>query len=468
MAAERVRAGSSRPDSGGRPAGVVKALLLAVVLIAGSPGQAAAQTILDDILAKVNAAVTAASGARAAAEELRTNLRSGVNDLTGDLRTMMDEAAEEARLILAEESAGRDTFLPGGGCAATCTAFRNDLIELLTNLETLSKSVVESTRLTADPDLSKLIESVRVAPGRVLYPLYRVTSALLASNLPDRLNEAANQVKALSTLVLNGPPDLPDACELIVPRTTEVESAVRVVSVAAAIVKLVGKVFNAVGATEFEGYAAGWGFVGGTIKSNKPKTVGEFLTGVSDAMSKIATYANGKLDLCATLAFREETEKSLASISASLSVLNLDVSHLDVPVSTRASQASLDGVDLSVRRVGVDVASLIDALRVPGGGSASTLMLRIQIERELADTTSTMPVFYLPESFGGLLETVRQIVEQDIVQHEAAGIMAPQAWDLLSRGDTALNEGDYRKSYSFYQEAYQRMISRPLAALMAK
>jgi hypothetical protein len=432
------------------------AVLLAVVLIAGLPVQAAAQTILDDILARVNAAVTAATGARAAAEEMRTRLRSGVNELSADLQTMMDEAADDARQIIAEESAGRDLFLPGGQCAATCTAFRNDLIDLLTNLETLSRSVVGSTGLQADPDMSKFIASVQAAPGRVLYPLYRVTQALLASDLPERLGDAADRLQTLSTVVLNGPPDLPDACQVMVPRTTEIEGGVRAVSVVGAILKLVGKVFLAVGETEFEGQAAVWGFVGGTIKSNWKKSLGEHLTGVSDAMSKVADYANGKLDLCATLAFRDETDKALRSISASLSGLNLDLSHLDTPVSTRASQASVDGLTVSLTRMGVDIASLVDA-HSAGGRPANALMLRIQVERHLGDNTSIMPVFYLPEAFGGLLETVRAIVEQDIVDHEAAGIMSPKARDLLSRGDVARIQGDYRKSYSLYQSAYQRI-----------
>jgi len=70
MAAERVRSESNHlgfGHPGERRAGLVKAVLLAMVLIAGSPVQAAAQTIFDDILARVNAAVSAASGARAAA-----------------------------------------------------------------------------------------------------------------------------------------------------------------------------------------------------------------------------------------------------------------------------------------------------------------------------------------------------------------------------------------------------------------
>lgn len=468
MAGERVREDSKYPGVGrlaGRPAGFVRVVLLAGVLIAGAPGQAAAQFLsLQDVLDRVNAAVTAAGGARTAAEqartaavEMQTKLQSGLNGLTAELQTMVDEAAADARQILAEESAGRDAFLPGGQCAAACTAFRSDLIELLTNLETLSKSVVESTRLNADPDLSKFVASVQAAPGRVLYPLYRVTGVVLASDLPQRLDDAARRLQVLSALVLNGPQDLPDACEVIVPRTTEVEHAARAVIVVGAIVKVVGKLFNAVGETEFEGQAAVWGWVGGTIKSNWKKTLGETLTGLSDAMSKLAAYANGKLDLCATLAFRDESASALAAISAGLSALNLDLSHLDTPVSTRASQASVDGVSASLGRVGADVAALVGADTLPGGGSYSAVMLRIQIERALGDTSSAMAVFYLPQSFGGILEKVREIVEQDIIQHEAAGIPAPLARDALSRGDAAGIEGDHRTAYGWYQSAYNRL-----------
>jgi hypothetical protein len=117
-------------------------------------------------------------------------------------------------------------------------------------------------------------------------------------------------------------------------------------------------------------------------------------------------------------------------------------------------------LDGSLKQVGVEVAALIDAHKGPGGRDASALMLRIQIERGLADSTSAMPVFYLPELFGGLLETVRGIVEQNIVQHQAAGIVSLKAWDLLSRGDAARIEGDYLKSYSWYQAAYQGIVGR--------
>ena len=145
----------------------VRSAVMSVVLVAAFPLQARAQLdLLDDILARVNAAVTAAGAARAAAEEMRTSLRAGISDLTGDLRTMIDEATEDAHLIIQEEREGRDDFLPGGQCGATCTAFRADLVAVLTSVNALSNGVVEATALTGQPDLSPLIAAVESAPDQ--------------------------------------------------------------------------------------------------------------------------------------------------------------------------------------------------------------------------------------------------------------------------------------------------------------
>ncbi|MGE3889246.1 MAG: hypothetical protein AB7H81_22665 [Vicinamibacterales bacterium] len=66
-----------------------------------------------------------------------------------------------------------------------------------------------------------------------------------------------------------------------------------------------------------------------------------------------------------------------------------------------------------------------------------------------------MSVFYLPESFGGLLEVVRAIVEDTLVQHQAADLPVGQAWHFLSKGDEAWTAFDYRTAYGWYQHAYR-------------
>jgi hypothetical protein len=72
-----------------------------------------------------------------------------------------------------------------------------------------------------------------------------------------------------------------------------------------------------------------------------------------------------------------------------------------------------------------------------------------------------LSVFYLPESFGGLLETVRAVVEDTLAQHHAAGFPIIQALQALSKGDLALAALDYRAAYRWYQHAYRQAGADP-------
>jgi hypothetical protein len=144
-------------------------------------------------------------------------------------------------------------------------------------------------------------------------------------------------------------------------------------------------------------------------------------------------------------------------MSATLSGLSLG--HLDRPISTRATQTSVDEVHTTLRGVARDVSALLDAHDGgSGGGTGGSLTMRVQIERQLAEKVA-LAVFYLPESHGGMLETVREVVADGIAQHQAAGFWVGDAWRSLSRGDMAKGQSDFRTSYAWYQHAYQKIIS---------
>jgi hypothetical protein len=438
-----------------------RSALLGVVLVVGGPLQARAQLIdLSPVINKVNQAISAASAARAAAEEVRKNMRDGAGALTGELQDLIDEATDEARRILADERGGRDAFLPGGQCAAACSAFRADLIDLLTSTQALSTAVFDAAGLDGDVSLSPVVAVVQAAPGKALYPIYRLLQGLVASDLPAHLTAGAAHLRVLEEVVLRDPPlaaAVPDVCQVVMSRASEVETATKAVGVAAFVVKLVALPFNVAGETEFEGYAAGWGFVGGTIKSNKWKKIADVLTKISEGMSKMSAMGDSKLSSCTLVAFQTDTRAALAAIDTAVSGIDLDVANLDAPVSSRATQASVDALGSSVREIQTGVSTLLDA---GGIGADSSLLVRIQIERELAGKSTPMAVFYLPRSFGGLLETVRGVVEAGITQHEAAGFAADRAWKLLARGDAAMGQSNFERSYSFYQSAYQQLSAR--------
>ena len=50
---------------------------------------------------------------------------------------------------------------------------------------------------------------------------------------------------------------------------------------------------------------------------------------------------------------------------------------------------------------------------------------------------------------------VRAIVEDSLLQHQAAGYPVGQGWHFRSKGDQARTELDYRTAYGWYQHAYR-------------
>src|SRR5947207_2874747 len=93
-------------------------------------------------------------------------------------------------------------------------------------------------------------------------------------------------------------------------------------------------------------------------------------------------------------------------------------------------------------------------------GSGNGLVLRTQIERGRADDGPVLSVFYLHESFGGLLDLVREIVADSITQNQAAGRDVQNAPRLLEAGDAASATSHFREAYDLYQTAYLRSTSQ--------
>lgn len=432
------------------------------LLVLFSPIHANAQ-ILDDILDAVNhvssrveTAISQAQAARLAAEEIRTQVRSGVGYMTPDFTQFIADAVDEGRDILESEWAGMEAFAPGGQCQALCQGFRADLVELLSTGVGLTSAILEATDAPANPDLSELIQLIQSAPPRTLYPIFRMLEELLASDLPARFNGIVPQTNFVLGIVIQASQD---SCGVVIAHAEEIQSwSTRAMSIGV-IATVIGKLFNALGHTEIEASAGAMGFAGGTIKANGKKKLGEFFTGLGTIIDKAATFGTNKTRFCLMFAFQDETRATLASMNATLLGLNLDLGNLDAPVSSRATQTSVDEVHTTLQGVAQDVSALLDSHEGGPGGGGDSLMLRVQIEHHLANKQAALSVFYLPESFGGLLASVRDVVADSLAQHQAAGYSVDDAWRFLSRGDAAQAELDYRKSYDWYQQAYHKVTS---------
>jgi hypothetical protein len=67
-------------------------------------------------------------------------------------------------------------------------------------------------------------------------------------------------------------------------------------------------------------------------------------------------------------------------------------------------------------------------------------------------------IFYLPATFGGHLEFVRDIVADVVAQNQNAGITVGNASTFLSNGNQASANGQYKKAWDNYQSAYKAAV----------
>lgn len=160
---------------------------------------------------------------------------------------------------------------------------------------------------------------------------------------------------------------------------------------------------------------------------------------------------------------------SSRATQTSVDTANTTLLHLDTPVTTRASQVSLDLVQASVndlepkvmaRSTQTSVDSLATSLTAHDttASEAFDQALRAQIERQLAEGTTRVSLFYLPNAFDGVLEFVRDIVADVIAQNQAAGIPVGNATAIWTEGNTAFGQQNFIRAYDKYALAYREVV----------
>lgn len=307
--------------------------------------------ILDDILSLTTAArdratqardraVEArdrATEARNSANELRDNARLGLEALTGQIRDLIDEAVEDMQRLVESELEGRDAFVADGGCSlAVCEPFRESLVTLLQDIETLANTLLTIAELDgAHLDLQRERDIVNLLPGRALYPLYRVLggdgnlmgNVAGGSGLLQRMSEMVDQLlvlkSALEEQYCGSEPAVDDTllgsevkkCACVQANANAVENAAKGIKYTGMGIKLIGKRLKAKGETTASGANPGiHGYIQVTIKDNKRKEWGETLEGLGDALSKVAESADDKLRDCLVFSTQAEILQGLSDV----------------------------------------------------------------------------------------------------------------------------------------------------------
>lgn len=88
------------------------------------------------------------------------------------------------------------------------------------------------------------------------------------------------------------------------------------------------------------------------------------------------------------------------------------------------------------------------------------LNLRLAIEEDLKKSDLPIVLFMLPESQGGHILRVSQIVSESMMKMNAVGVPTPTAQVYFGLAETERIQGHYHQAYGFYRIAYQA-VSRP-------
>ena len=175
------------------------------------------------------------------------------------------------------------------------------------------------------------------------------------------------------------------------------------------------------------------------------------------------------------------TQVSVDALITNLTALSTLVnSRLDVTVSSRASQTSVNTLLTNVNNLQNSVTTFhneftansivvnnkldaantkLDALAITVSDQGA-LNLRMHIEHDLADPGNhPMALFEVPEANGGHLNLVRSIVADTIAKMQATGQGVGNAQAFLAAGDADRAAGAYKNAYSNYGKAYRAAAS---------
>jgi hypothetical protein len=304
-------------------------------------------------------------------------------------------------------------------------------------------------------------------------PLYRAVAGgdrIDFAELKKQLNSAVQDLAVLRSAiqedrpVIAAPravlrvqaPEIPEGCGWVLSHATLVRVASFGVWTTGKGLKVVAGGMDSAGETNVEKHVQIHGYIGFSIQTNKPKTIAIVLKHVSDIMHDVQAFAMNKLDQCTLEHGQNRILDAIANIAVEIG--------LDAPISSRATQVSVDAIALTLGQVNTAVftrasqASVDSVLNQVGSvASNNALMVRIQIERELGSQSAPPAVFYLPEAYGGMLEKVRTIVSEAIDQARLAGFEVDAAVRRLTAGDEAFASGDYKRAYQRYSSAYRSL-----------
>ncbi|HEX9597945.1 MAG TPA: hypothetical protein VF963_01095 [Gaiellaceae bacterium] len=183
----------------------------------------------------------------------------------------------------------------------------------------------------------------------------------------------------------------------------------------------------------------------------------------ADHQALVSQNLDVKVSTRATQTSLDSLTNNFNTFNTTFNTLNTLVnSRLDVAVSTRATQASLDTFhneftsNATIVNTKLDSANTkLDNLAIQVGNNGA-LDLRLKIEEDLSQPGAhPIALFEIPASGGGYLDLTRSIVADTIAKMQAAGQGIGQAQAFLAAGNAAVSAHDYKTAYADFGKAYR-------------
>ena len=189
------------------------------------------------------------------------------------------------------------------------------------------------------------------------------------------------------------------------------------------------------------------------------------IAGVLKVTAKIAEFVTKVDDFCQVFKQAFNINQLEEKTDEGFLTMGLRFDDVDSELGTLARQVSVDSLAIQVSDVDDGVADLDLELDTVRGDldeqrtdreEFQDLSVQISIEQQLgSETNDRISIFQLPESVGGKLEEVREVVAGAILMNDDAGQDIGLALTYFAQGDDHFNNQEYSNAFASYRQAYR-------------
>jgi hypothetical protein len=405
--------------------------------------------------------------------EFRNEFNKQAEQIVTDLDTLLgSQVAASGLPSLLDPGAGFVT--PNAGCDTDCgidlVCWGKAVVCLLDEVARLANSIANFFTDFFNNTIPNLIADIAALPGKVLEKLTAVFNSI-ANFVTDKLNalialipDSLDDVLAYLGINWNNIDwaTIAGSIPTIGPPCSQIQQAV---DIAADVCDRGGDAISGLLFELMPDDGLSFAFKAGVAIIHLPLTFLCQCADIQDAIAYADDQAKHRELTSKRLDLKLSTRATQSSVNAlSLSLLDLDNDVAKVEGKLDVIQNTVDRIETVVDRTEATsdrMHTKVDALTAGNSGQQEwlgdfrTMMTRLNIERNLLQQKpNAISLFQLPAAFDGLLDTVAMIAADTIQMNLDASQTIFGAERELQRGDQLRLAGDFAKAYEAYRSAY--------------